>query len=88
MRYRSATVADSHGLPRCLGGEKERRTSRPQRLPRVQATHFTAQILRTPSSRRLKLLSGNVAAIGKLCLFGFPSRILRTADSKIPIRAI
>jgi hypothetical protein len=26
MRYRSATVADSHGLPRCLRREKNKRT--------------------------------------------------------------
>lgn len=44
MRYRSATVADSHGLPRCLRYEKER-TAGLQTLLSAQSIPFPAQIL-------------------------------------------
>lgn len=36
MRYRSATVADSHGLPRCLGGEKNDERAECTDLPQLK----------------------------------------------------
>jgi len=44
MRYRSATVADSHGFPRCLERDKERRTSPGlERLPPGAGNEFFRQ---------------------------------------------
>jgi hypothetical protein len=40
MRYRSATVADFHGLPRIPGRAKERRTRRLQSPSHTEATRF------------------------------------------------
>ena len=70
MRYRSATVADSHGLP--LNLERNKRTGERAQAPRthrLRATFLFVRFLPTPPHRNHQTRKNSTLARSQLPLF-------------------